>query len=41
VDKGVGNFCEYFQFRVGERSVLHPTRDDARAQLNSLFGPKK
>jgi hypothetical protein len=40
VDKEAGNFCDYFQFRLGQRPA-HAAGDSARAQLESLFGQKK
>ncbi len=40
VDKQVGNFCEYFSFRVG-RSAKAGKPDDSRARLEALFATKK
>ncbi len=40
VDKQVGNFCEYFSFRIGPRGK--PAKDDvARTRLEALFAKKK
>jgi hypothetical protein len=40
VDRAVGNFCEYFQFRSGRRPVTEP-QPGARARLDALFAKKK
>jgi hypothetical protein len=36
VDKQVGNFCDYFSFRVGRPGKPTPT-DEARTRLDALF----
>ena len=41
VDKQVGNFCEYFSFRVGPRAAGATGADAARARLDALFGRRK
>ncbi len=41
VDKTVGNFCEYFSFRIGRRSADTAQKDTARARLAALFGKNK
>jgi hypothetical protein len=41
VDKQVGNFCEYFTFRIGGRPAAGATaKDAARTRLDALFGKK-
>ena len=40
VDKHVGNFCDFFAFRVG-RPVKATDATDARARLEALFTKKK
>ena len=40
VDKRVGNFCEYFSFRIGARGP-GAAGPDARVKLDALFGKKK
>ena len=37
VDKQVGNFCDYFSFRLGGRSGKPAATDDARTRLDALF----
>jgi hypothetical protein len=41
VDKEVGNFCEYFSFRLGSASKGSDPTADARKRLDSLFPKKK
>ncbi|MFI5398161.1 MAG: hypothetical protein ACHQ9S_21710 [Candidatus Binatia bacterium] len=40
VDKAVGNFCDYFSFRIGRVPKVKVT-DEARARLDALFAKKK
>ena len=40
VDKTVGNFCDFFSFRLGKRTSSTPP-GDARARLEALFAKKK
>lgn len=40
VDKAVGNFCDYFGFRIGRSAKVKGT-DAARARLDALFAKKK
>ncbi len=40
VDKTIGNFCEYFEFRLGRRSN-NDVASAAKAKLDVLFGKKK
>jgi hypothetical protein len=41
VDKEVGNFCEYFSFRLGAASTGNEAAGDARKRLDSMFSKKK
>jgi len=42
VEKEVGNFCDYFQFRSGGRSITDGAqKDSSRARLDALFGTKR
>jgi len=42
VDKQVGNFCEYFSFRIGRlRAADQTQKEGARARLDALFGKTK
>jgi hypothetical protein len=42
VDKQVGNFCDYFSFRIGRKSAADTAqKESARARLDALFGKSK
>ena len=42
VDKQVGNFCDYFSFRIGRKSAADTAqKESARTRLDALFGKSK